>query len=73
MLQAFVSLLRQECVYPTFPINLGEWAFPVLLPKSARLLRGPVFEVERLLPALCLCTKEVVVRGEEPLSRVARF
>ena len=57
---------------PSLFINRSEWAFLVLLPKSACLLRGAVPEIERFLPALRLRTEEIIARCEE-LSPVPRF
>ena len=57
---------------PSLFINLSEWIFLVLLPKSACLLCDTVPEIERCLPALRLRTEEIIARCEE-LSPVGRF
>ena len=51
-------------------INLGEWAFPMLLAEPPRHGRVIDYEIESFFPTRCFRTKTIVARSEEEVNFV---
>ena len=70
---AFKPLFRQESVCSSFLINLGKWAFRMLLPEPARLFGSPVLEIQGFFSAFRPGTERTIARYEEHIDFVTRL
>jgi len=56
----FKPRFRQESMFLVFLINLGKWAFRMLLTEPARPLGDPVLEIQGLFAAILFGTETIV-------------